>query len=82
MYSHLKQYTDKGNLGYSICNLRNVDDIYEKIDAAAEFLGGRIDVLINNGGIAAPQWKDGKTMLDRATISVFLLTTSASNQSR
>jgi NAD(P)-dependent dehydrogenase (short-subunit alcohol dehydrogenase family) len=26
-------------------------------------------VLINNGGIASPHWKDGKTMLDRETLS-------------
>ena len=66
---HLKQYTDSRHLGASICNLRDVDDIYDKVKVAADFLGGRIDVLINNGGIASPQWRDGKTMEDKATIA-------------
>jgi len=65
---HLKQYSDSKALGWSICNLRDVDDIYTKVDQAAKFLGGRIDVLINNGGIATPQWSEGKTMVDRATM--------------
>jgi ribonuclease Z len=35
---------------------------------AADFFGGRIDTLINNGGIAAPYWKEGKTMEDPETL--------------
>lgn len=46
----------------AICNLRDVSDVRSKVKQAAEFLGGRIDVLINNGGIAHPYWKDGKSM--------------------
>lgn len=66
---HLKQYHDSGHLESAICNLRNTDDIYEKVQQAAKFLDGRIDVLINNGGIASPQWKDGQTMADRETLA-------------
>ncbi|KAF1345538.1 hypothetical protein BDV97DRAFT_303135 [Delphinella strobiligena] len=66
---HLKRYSDSGALGSSICNLRDVEGIQEKVDVAAKFLGGSIDVLVNNGGIAAPHWKDGKTMADKETLS-------------
>lgn len=45
---HLKQYSD--SLGSSICNLRDVSDIRDKVKKAADFFGGSIDVLINNGG--------------------------------
>ncbi|KAF2217820.1 hypothetical protein CERZMDRAFT_80490 [Cercospora zeae-maydis SCOH1-5] len=67
--THLKEYTEKGFLGAGICNLRNVDDIREKVDDAAKFLGGRIDVLVNNGGIANPKWKDDATMFDKDTFA-------------
>ncbi|KAK5127843.1 hypothetical protein LTR85_004960 [Meristemomyces frigidus] len=66
---HLKTYSDSGALGSAICNLRSTDDIRAKVKQAADFLGGRIDVLINNGGIATPKWKDDKTMADPATLS-------------
>lgn len=65
---HLKQYTDAKVLDSSICDLRDVDDIRMNVQRAAEFLGGRIDVLVNNGGIASPHWKDDKTMADRDTL--------------
>ena len=65
---HLKKYPDSKALGSSICNLRDVNDIREKVKEASDFLGGRIDVLINNGGIASPQWKDGKTMFSPETM--------------
>lgn len=64
---HLKEYYDAGMLESSICNLRNVDEIRDKINKAAGFLGGKVDVVINNGGIATPQWKDGKSMFDMDT---------------
>lgn len=66
---HLKNYSDSKALGSSVCNLRDVDDIHAKVKQAADFLGGRIDVLVNNGGIASPQWKDDKTMADRDTMA-------------
>lgn len=85
------------NLSSAICDLRNADEIRKTITDAAKFLGGHIDVLINNAstppqipaplqpgapsapantstcattttGIATPQWKDGKTMLDASTL--------------
>ncbi|KAK4499663.1 hypothetical protein PRZ48_010181 [Zasmidium cellare] len=66
---HLKKYYDSKALSSSICNLRDVDDIRQKVKEASEFLGGKLDVLINNGGIASPQWKDGKTMFDPETMN-------------
>ena len=64
---HLKQYYDKKQLSSAICNLRSVDEIRQKVKEAADFLGGRIEVVVNNGGIAAPTWKDGKAMDDFET---------------
>jgi len=66
--THLKKYYDSGALESCICNLRDTDDIYDRVQQAAKFLGGRIDVLVNNGGIATPNWGDGKTMADRETL--------------
>lgn len=63
---HLKSFSSQ--LSSSLCNLRDVTDIRDKVKKAADFFGGRIDVLINNGGIAHPYWKDGKTMEDHETI--------------
>ncbi|KAF2834762.1 short chain alcohol dehydrogenase [Patellaria atrata CBS 101060] len=65
---HLKQYSSNDKLRSEICNLRDVKDIREKVKKAAAFFGGRIDVLINNGGIASPKWKDNKTMEEPDTI--------------
>lgn len=65
---HLKKYLDRGDLHSAICNLRDPQDIYKRVDEAAEFLNGRIDVLVNNGAIASPFWKDGKTMAERETL--------------
>ncbi|CCT61155.1 hypothetical protein IAQ61_005027 [Plenodomus lingam] len=66
---HLKAYYEDGRLGYALCDLRNVEDIRVKVKEAAQFFDDRIDVLINNGGIASPYWKDGKTMEDPDTLS-------------
>jgi NAD(P)-dependent dehydrogenase (short-subunit alcohol dehydrogenase family) len=59
---HLKQHAERH--GSALCDLRDVSEIREKVKEAADFFGGRIDVLINNGGIATPYWKDGKSMDD------------------
>ncbi|KAI7771470.1 hypothetical protein LZL87_010910 [Fusarium oxysporum] len=66
--THLKSYYDSKAVDSAICDLRNTDEIYNKIQQAAKFLDGHIDVVINNGGIASPHWKDGKTMVDRETL--------------
>ncbi|KAI1347999.1 NAD(P)-binding protein [Xylaria sp. FL0043] len=66
--THLKQYYEQGMLQSSICNLRDVDDIRQKVKVAADFLGGRISVLINNGGIASPKWSDDRSMGDFETM--------------
>lgn len=64
---HLDKYYKDGKIGYAVCNLRDVEDIRKKVEQAAKFLDGRIDVLVNNGGIASPKWKDGKTMESKET---------------
>ncbi|KAB5522127.1 hypothetical protein GE09DRAFT_1293823 [Coniochaeta sp. 2T2.1] len=45
-------------------DLRDRAAIQSAIEQAAAFLDKRIDVLINNAGIAKPVWSDGKTMED------------------
>lgn len=66
--THLKEYSDSGLLSSAICNLRDTEDICKKVKQAADFLGGKVDVLVNNGGISSPKWKDDKTMEDPATL--------------
>lgn len=68
VHKHLYNYYKQGMLSSAVCNLRNPQDVYEKVDEAAKFLDGRIDVLVNNGAIASPYWKDSKTMEDRNTL--------------
>jgi NAD(P)-dependent dehydrogenase (short-subunit alcohol dehydrogenase family) len=63
---HLKQFSDR--VSYGVCNLRSPQEIYSTVEKAAKFFDNQIHVLINNGGIATPQWKDDKTMEDRATL--------------
>lgn len=45
-------------------DLRDVKTIQSAVARAAAFLDGRIDVLVNNAGIARPTWADGRTMED------------------
>ncbi|KAF7539539.1 hypothetical protein G7054_g2112 [Neopestalotiopsis clavispora] len=66
--THLKSYSDQGQIGSALCDLSNTEDVRSKVDEAADFLGGRIHVLVNNGGIASPKWKDDQTMMDRETL--------------
>lgn len=68
---HLKAYLDKF-LSYALCDLRSIDQIRVAARKAADFFDGRIDVLINNGGISAPYWKDDKTMEDKSTIDQWI----------
>jgi ribonuclease Z len=64
---HLKKYYEEKKVEAAICDLRNVNEIRANVKEAAKFFDNSIDVLINNGGIASPQWKDGKTMEDPDT---------------
>ncbi|KAK5047834.1 hypothetical protein LTR84_006499 [Exophiala bonariae] len=63
---HLKEHSK--NVGWAVCNLRSVDEIRQTVRKAAQFLGNRIDFLINNAGISTPYWSDGKTMEDESTL--------------
>ena len=63
---HLKQYSD--SVSWSECDLSDPSAIRDTIKKAAEFLGGRIDFLVNNAGISNPYWPDGKTMEDPSTL--------------
>ncbi|KAF1952157.1 short chain alcohol dehydrogenase [Byssothecium circinans] len=65
--THLKKYYDEGKAASAVCNLRDVNDIRSKVDEAAKFLNGRIDVLVNNASIASPYWTDGMTMENLST---------------
>lgn len=65
---HLRQYSERDQLASGLCDLRNTSQIQKQVVAAAEFLNGQIDVVINNGGIAQPYWKDEKTMADKDTL--------------
>jgi NAD(P)-dependent dehydrogenase (short-subunit alcohol dehydrogenase family) len=66
--SHSKKYSDGNQLASGLCDLRDTTSIRKSVDEAAKFLGGRIHVLVNNGGIASPKWKDDKTMADKETL--------------
>ncbi|ETI24534.1 hypothetical protein G647_03903 [Cladophialophora carrionii CBS 160.54] len=63
---HLKEHADR--VGWSACNLRDVDEIRSTIQKAVKFLDNRIDYLINNAGISYPYWPDGKTMEDPSVL--------------
>ena len=64
---HLRPFFENKSVLSSLCDLRSIDDIREAAKKAATFFDNRIDVLINNGGISSPFWKDGKTMEDFGT---------------
>jgi NAD(P)-dependent dehydrogenase (short-subunit alcohol dehydrogenase family) len=65
---HLARYFQDGKVKAALCNLRDVKEIRSKVAATLEFFNNRIDVLVNNGGIANPKWSDEKTMEDPSTI--------------
>ena len=44
--------------------MRDPGAVRDTVRKAADFFGGRIDVLVNNAGIARAAWPDGKTMED------------------
>jgi NAD(P)-dependent dehydrogenase (short-subunit alcohol dehydrogenase family) len=63
---HLAAYAPR--VSYSITNLRNPEEIRAAVAKAADFFGGRIDVVINNAGIARGFFNAGNgTMEDVAT---------------
>ncbi|KAF2873967.1 short chain dehydrogenase [Massariosphaeria phaeospora] len=65
---HLAKFHQGGQVESAICNLRDVDEIRKKVEAAAKFFDNRIDVLVNNASIASPYWSDNKTMEDSDTL--------------
>ncbi|KAF2715750.1 short chain alcohol dehydrogenase [Pleomassaria siparia CBS 279.74] len=65
---HLAQFHKGEKVESALCNLRDLNDIRTKVLVAAKFFNERIDVLVNNGSIASPYWKDGKTMEDPDTL--------------
>ncbi|KAF2832241.1 NAD(P)-binding protein [Ophiobolus disseminans] len=63
---HLSSYAPR--VSYSITNLRKPEEIRSAVAKAAEFFGGRIDVVINNAGVARGFFNAGNgTMEDLAT---------------
>lgn len=70
---HLATYntSDDPRVSSALCDLRDTTAIRAAVKSAASYFGGRIDVVVNNGGIATPQWKDGAAMDDPATLDQF-----------
>ena len=68
--THLKQYTnaDPPKLRANVCDMRDEKAIKTTIANASQFFQHNIDVLVNMGGISTPQWKEGATMEDEATL--------------
>jgi NAD(P)-dependent dehydrogenase (short-subunit alcohol dehydrogenase family) len=63
---HLSAYAPR--VGFATANLRNPEEIRTAVSKAADFFGGRIDVLVNNAGIARAFFTAGNgTMEDPAT---------------
>ena len=64
--THLAAYAPR--VSSSITNLRNPEEIRSAVSKAADFFGGRIDVLVNNAGVARGFFNAGNgTMEDVAT---------------
>ncbi|KNG49005.1 NAD(P)-binding protein [Stemphylium lycopersici] len=64
--SHLAAYAPR--VSSSVTNLRNKSEIKDAVAQAAAFFGGRIDVLVNNAGVARGFFNAGNgTMEDEAT---------------
>lgn len=63
---HLKAHA--GRYDSALCDLRDVSAIRKTVRKAADFFGGHIDVLVNNGGVSSANWRDGATMEDEGTM--------------
>ena len=59
-------------VGYALCDMRDPGAVRDTVRKAADFFGGRIDVLVNNAGIARAAWPDGKTMEDPSTLEPWI----------
>ncbi|KAF2226221.1 hypothetical protein BDZ85DRAFT_255788 [Elsinoe ampelina] len=67
--THLSNYHESKHLSSAICDLTSAQSIQDSISAAISFFPtSRIDVLVNNGGIAHPIWRDGADMSDPSTL--------------
>ncbi|KAL1874883.1 hypothetical protein Daus18300_003424 [Diaporthe australafricana] len=56
------------SIGHGVCDLRDPAAVRSTIEAAAEFFGGRIDVLVNNAGIARAQFSGGRSMAEASVL--------------
>jgi len=68
--THINGTQSNGSHGkeihYRTVNLRDPVAVREAVKAAAEVFGGKIDVLINNAGIARAQWSGERSMDDES----------------
>jgi NAD(P)-dependent dehydrogenase (short-subunit alcohol dehydrogenase family) len=62
----LKNGTHGKEIHFKKVNLRDHVAVREAVKEAAEIFGGRIDVLINNAGIARAQWSGERSMDDES----------------
>jgi NAD(P)-dependent dehydrogenase (short-subunit alcohol dehydrogenase family) len=52
--NHLSQHKER--IGYAECNLADTQATRAAVEEAVEFLGGRVDFVVANAGIAHPYW--------------------------
>lgn len=69
--THLKPFYEKNRVNYSAIDLTDPKSVHSAVKKAAEefFRDKRIDVLVNNAGIARPGWSEGKTTEDHETLA-------------
>lgn len=53
--------SEEPRYGSALCDLRRREEIGRAVEAAGEFFGGRLDVLVNNAAKTPNTWADGKS---------------------